>query len=88
MRQPCSQSQSHLTSVDVNVRIGRSKTNLTLTDFTLHFCCCFTELLYSLFIPLLDNFTCMKSVIETLYSDVLFAKLQSHAHICKLSFRK
>ena len=51
---------------DVNVRIGRSKTTLTLTDFTLHFCCCFTELLYSLFIPLLDNFTCMKSVTETL----------------------
>lgn len=66
-----------------------SKWEVTLTDFTLHFCCCFTELLYySLFIPLLDNFTCMKSVIETLYSDVLFAKLQSHAHICKLSFRK
>ena len=73
---------------EVSIHFVRSKTTLTLTDFTLHFCCCFTELLYSLFIPLLDNFTCMKSVIETLYSDVLFAKLQSHAHICKLSFRK
>ena len=31
--------------------------NLTLTDFTLHFSCSFTKLLYSKFIPLLNNFT-------------------------------
>ena len=31
---------------------------LTLTDFTLHFSCCFTKLLHSHFIPLLNNFTC------------------------------
>ena len=30
---------------------------LTLTDFTLHFSCCFTNLLHSHFIPLLNNFT-------------------------------
>ena len=32
--------------------------HLTLTDFTLHFSCCFTKLLHSHFIPLLNNFTC------------------------------
>ena len=31
--------------------------NLTLTGFTLHFSCCFTKLLHSLFITLLNNFT-------------------------------
>ena len=31
---------------------------VTLTDFTLHFSCCFTKLLHSHFIPLLNNFTC------------------------------
>ena len=31
--------------------------NLTLTDFTLHFSCCFTNLLHSHFVPLLNNFT-------------------------------
>ena len=30
---------------------------LTITDFTLHFSCCFTKLLHSLFITLLNNFT-------------------------------
>ena len=30
---------------------------LTLTDFTLHFSCCFTNLLHSHFVPLLNNFT-------------------------------
>ena len=30
---------------------------LTLTDFTLHFSCCFTEILHSQFNPLLNNFT-------------------------------
>ena len=34
------------------------RTLLTLTDFTLHFSCCFTKLLHSHFIPLLNNFTC------------------------------
>ena len=31
--------------------------DLTMTDFTLHFSCCFTKLLHSHFIPLLNNFT-------------------------------
>ena len=31
--------------------------NMTLTDFTLHFSCCFTNLLHSHFVPLLNNFT-------------------------------
>ena len=31
--------------------------SLTLTDFTLHFSCCFTNLLHSHFVPLLNNFT-------------------------------
>ena len=35
----------------------RYETTLTLTDFTLHFSCSFTKLLYSKFIPLLNNFT-------------------------------
>ena len=30
---------------------------LTLTDFTLHFSCCFTNLLHSHFVSLLNNFT-------------------------------
>ena len=30
---------------------------LTLTDFTLHFSCCFTNLLHTHFVPLLNNFT-------------------------------
>ena len=30
---------------------------MTLTDFTLHFSCCFTNLLHSHFVPLLNNFT-------------------------------
>ena len=30
---------------------------MTLTGFTLHFSCCFTKLLHSLFITLLNNFT-------------------------------
>ena len=30
---------------------------VTLTDFTLHFSCCFTNLLHSHFVPLLNNFT-------------------------------
>lgn len=30
---------------------------VTLTDFTLHFSCCFTKLLHSHFIPLLNSFT-------------------------------
>ena len=31
--------------------------NVTLTDFTLHFSCCFTKLLHSDFILLLNSFT-------------------------------
>ena len=31
--------------------------SLTLTDFTLHFSCCFTKLLHSDFILLLNSFT-------------------------------
>lgn len=31
--------------------------DMTITDFTLHFSCCFTKLLHSLFITLLNNFT-------------------------------
>lgn len=30
---------------------------VTLTDFTLHFSCCFTNLLHSHFVSLLNNFT-------------------------------
>ena len=30
---------------------------MTLTDFTLHFSCCFTNLLHSHFVSLLNNFT-------------------------------
>ena len=30
---------------------------MTLTDFTLHFSCCFTEILHSQFNPLLNSFT-------------------------------
>ena len=30
---------------------------LTLTDFTLHFSCCFTKILHSQLNPLLNNFT-------------------------------
>ena len=33
------------------------KSRMTITDFTLHFSCCFTKLLHSLFITLLNNFT-------------------------------
>lgn len=36
----------------------KMKLFVTLTDFTLHFSCCFTKLLHSHFIPLLNNFTC------------------------------
>ena len=31
--------------------------DVTLTDFTLHFSCCFTNLLHSHFVSLLNNFT-------------------------------
>lgn len=34
-----------------------SDNDVTLTDFTLHFSCCFTNLLHSHFVPLLNNFT-------------------------------
>ena len=30
---------------------------MTLTDFTLHFSCCFTKILHSQLNPLLNNFT-------------------------------
>ena len=30
---------------------------LTLTDFTLHFSCCFTKILHTQLNPLLNNFT-------------------------------
>ena len=30
---------------------------VTLTDFTLHFSCCFTKILHSQLNPLLNNFT-------------------------------
>ena len=36
---------------------GNNYDIVTLTDFTLHFSCCFTNLLHSHFIPLLNNFT-------------------------------
>ena len=36
---------------------GYTRSNVTITDFTLHFSCCFTKLLHSLFITLLNNFT-------------------------------
>ena len=31
--------------------------SMTLTDFTLHFSCCFTKILHSQFNPLLNSFT-------------------------------
>ena len=31
--------------------------HMTLTDFTLHFSCCFTKILHSQLNPLLNNFT-------------------------------
>ena len=37
--------------------ILRAIEELTLTDFTLHFSCCFTKLLHSQITPLLDRFT-------------------------------
>ena len=36
---------------------AREPHNMTLTDFTLHFSCCFTNLLHSHFVSLLNNFT-------------------------------
>ena len=44
-------------STVMNMENGRCEMTLTLTDFTLHFSCSFTKLLYSKFIPLLNNFT-------------------------------
>ena len=44
-------------TVDAHVHIDRYEHVVTLTDFTLHFSCSFTKLLYSKFIPLLNNFT-------------------------------
>ena len=40
-----------------NQMIAKNTKDLTLTDFTLHFSCCFTNLLHSHFVPLLNNFT-------------------------------
>ena len=39
------------------VTVTTMQHTVTLTDFTLHFSCCFTKLLHSLFITLLNNFT-------------------------------
>ena len=36
---------------------GQVIDELTLTDFTLHFSCCFTKILHSQLNPLLNNFT-------------------------------
>ena len=44
-------------TVVAHVHNDRCEITLTLTDFTLHFSCSFTKLLYSKFIPLLNNFT-------------------------------
>ena len=48
----------------MNMRTDRYETTngifcikMTLTDFTLHFSCSFTKLLYSPISPLLNNFT-------------------------------
>ena len=41
-------------------KLAKSSTNgteMTLTDFTLHFSCCFTKILHSQLNPLLNNFT-------------------------------
>ena len=49
---------------------------LTLTDFTLHFSRCFTTLLHSDFILLLNSFyTAGKVFTETLYIDGSFMKV-------------
>ena len=37
--------------------LQQKEAHLTLTDFTLHFSCCFTNLLHSHFVSLLNNFT-------------------------------
>ena len=44
-------------SGDYMVVAGTVANEVTITDFTLHFSCCFTKLLHSLFITLLNNFT-------------------------------
>ena len=46
-----------LTPFDVSAHIKWCEITLTMTDFTLHFSCCFTKSLHSHFIPLLNNFT-------------------------------
>ena len=46
-----------LTSYGVRWLSRRFVKTLTMTDFTLHFSCCFTKSLHSHFIPLLNNFT-------------------------------
>ena len=46
-----------LPSAASSITFGRESMTLTITDFTLHFSCCFTKLLHSLFITLLNNFT-------------------------------
>ena len=50
--------QHTVTLTDFTLHFSCCFTKLTLTDFTLHFSCCFTKLLHSHFIPLLNNFTC------------------------------
>ena len=50
--------EKNLLTTGVNFVNGyRFNDYLTITDFTLHFSCCFTKLLHSLFITLLNNFT-------------------------------
>ena len=41
---------------------------VTLTDFTLHFSCCFTNLLHSHFVSLLNNFTMQEDAKVWLFS--------------------
>ena len=49
--------QSRLNDRPIKPYLQCYKGFVTLTDFTLHFSCCFTIILYSQFNPLLNNFT-------------------------------
>ena len=50
---------------------------LTLTDFTLHFSCCFTNLLHSHFVSLLNNFTMQ----EKCYWNALHIRFNMQSYI-------
>lgn len=43
--------------INISVIPDENQVMVTLTDFTLHFSCCFTKILHSQLNPLLNNFT-------------------------------